>query len=83
MATMIGSLVLALNGSTQMPYPTQWANNDPNKFMCCDCFQILDISECAVDKTDGQKVDVCVLCWIRETQLINEKKNGGTNDCAE
>lgn len=44
-----------------MPYPTQWANYDPQKFMCCLCYEILDISACAID-TDGSKIDICVPC---------------------
>jgi hypothetical protein len=54
------------------PYPTQWADNDPNKFMCCLCFEIFDVSVCAVDK-DGKKIDVCATCWVIEN-LLKEKK---------
>jgi len=53
-----------------MPYPTQWADNDPQKFMCCDCMEILDISQCATDESDGEKVDVCTPCWEHEQEVI-------------
>lgn len=43
------------------PYPTQWAGYDPQKFMCCLCFEIFDTADCAVD--DGQRIDVCTSCW--------------------
>lgn len=60
-----------------MPYPTQWAGYDPQKFMCCDCGAILDTSECAID-TDGEKIDVCVPCIDHENEMIERKKKDGT-----
>lgn len=47
------------------PYPTQWAGNDPQKFMCCLCSMVFDITDCAVDDT-GQKIDVCIPCWKQD-----------------
>lgn len=55
-----------------MPYPTQWADYDPHKFMCCLCFEILNISECAMD--NEQKIDVCVQCWDMEKYLMANKE---------
>jgi len=48
------------------PYPTQWAGYDPKRFMCCICFGILDVVECAVDAADGYRVDVCKDCYERD-----------------
>ena len=59
-----------------MPYPTQWTEYDPSKFMCCMCFQILDVSEAAVDEA-GQKFDLCVPCMETEIEmkkLLSQKK---------
>jgi len=52
-----------------MPYPTQWAEYDPQKFMCCLCFEIFNITECAIDDT-GQKIDVCEHCWIFDNNTV-------------
>lgn len=63
-----------------MPYPTQWAGNDPHKFMCCTCFAILDISDCAIDESYSQKIDVCVPCQQHEEMEISRRaamKSGG------
>ena len=49
-----------------MPYPTQWAGHDPQKFMCCICFGILDVADCATDEADGEKIDVCKGCHERD-----------------
>jgi len=56
-----------------MPYPTQWADYDPQKFMCCLCFEIFNITECAVDDT-GQKIDICLQCWDMEKYLMANKE---------
>ena len=50
------------------PYPTQWAKFDPHKFMCCLCFVIFDVSDCAVDNA-GQKFDICVPCWEHDNRV--------------
>jgi hypothetical protein len=51
-----------------VPYPTQWADYNPKKFMCCLCFKILDIKDCAT--VDGERIDVCALCRIEELKTL-------------
>lgn len=60
------------------PYPTQWANYDPKTFMCCLCFSLFNVADCAVDDT-GQKIDVCVPCWKhdnRSREVMADRKEG-------
>ena len=51
-----------------MPYPTQWAGFDPHYFMCCLCFEIMDINFCAIQ--DGDFVDICILCDRNESHHV-------------
>lgn len=55
-----------------MPYPTQWADHDPNVFMCCLCFALFEVSMCAIDEKDGEKVDVCQPCWQHELDMAEK-----------
>jgi hypothetical protein len=55
-----------------MPYPTSWARNDPQKFMCALCFHILDITECATH--EDEKIDICVPCLKKEKLVMERAK---------
>ena len=58
------------NRRVMVPYPTQWAGYDPQKFMCRICFAVLDVEDAAVDK-DDERIDVCVACWLAEREATS------------